>query len=268
MNRLDKLEKHFGNWAIPNVMRYLIVAQILAYALIHGGVLSFSTMPLVPSAIIHGKEYWRLVTFVIAPPHMAGGFGILFLAIFWYILSLMGNAIEGIWGTFRFNVYLLLGALLTVIISFIGQIISSESLIQIFPDFLYLSVFYAFAVLNPNFEFHLFFILPVKVKWLALVSGVFVILELIGAESLGMRLAILAPVLNFLLFFQEALVHSICVGRRRRKFESKAKGRATEALHTCVFCHVTDNSHPGRDFRYRSVDGEHVAICNQCREER
>ena len=267
MNTLDKLEKRFGHWAVPNVMLYLIIAQLLVYALILGGVLSFGSMPLIPSEVIHNRQYWRLITFMIAPPYIAGGaLGGLFLAIFWYILWMMSGAIEAAWGAFRFNCYLLLGVILTLIGSFAGQLISPDSLIVIFPDFLYLSIFYAFAVLNPHFEFYMFFILPVKVKWLAILSAVFVGFEILGAGSMGMRLAILAPVLNFLLFFRDAFVHSLRAERRRRQFQTERRERATEAQHLCILCGATEKSHAERDFRYRKVDGEHVAVCDECRE--
>ena len=266
MNVLDKLEKHFGNWAIPNAILFLVALQVIVYGLVLGGVLSFSTLPLVPSMIINDKEYWRLATFVIAPPYIAGGFGIFFLLIFWYVFCLMGNSVEATWGAFRLNLYLLVGSLLTVIGAFAGQMISPESLIQIFPDFLYLSIFYAFAALNPNTEFHLFFVLPVKVKWLALVSGVFVALQLIAAESTGVRIAVLAPILNFFLFFGGAFIHSIRAHHRRREFQLEVKEGEEKTLHQCALCPATDKSHPDRNFRYRKMNDKHVAVCSQCRE--
>ena len=266
MNTLDKLEKRFGGWAVPNVMLYLITAQVLVYALVFGGVLSFSTMPLVPAAVIHDHQYWRLITFMIAPPSMASGFGLLFLALFWYILWMIGGAVEAVWGSFRFNVYLLLGIILTIVGAFTGQVIAPGSLVVIFPDFLYLSIFFAFAVLNPNFEFYILFVLPVKVKWLAMLSAVWLGIQFLGAPNWGMRLATLAPVLNFLLFFRDAFVHSVRAGRRRQQFQAKAREVAAEALHTCILCGATEKSHPERDFRYRMVEGEHVAVCSECRE--
>jgi hypothetical protein len=174
MSLLDKLEKQYGHWAIPNVMLGLIVVQLLVYALILAGVLSFGAMPLIPSRVLGEGELWRLITFIVSPPKIAGGaISGLFLAIFWYILWMMSQALEAAWGAFRFNLYLLVGILFTVISSLVGQLISPSAPIVIFPDFLYLSIFWAFALHYPNMEFYLFFVLPVKVKWLAMLTGVF-----------------------------------------------------------------------------------------------
>ncbi|MEM7791463.1 MAG: hypothetical protein AAF546_08685 [Verrucomicrobiota bacterium] len=267
MRTLDKLERRFGHWAIPNVMLYLVVTQLLVYALALGGVIDFRMVPLDPALVVQAGEYWRLVTFIIAPPYIAqGAFDALFLAIFWYILWMMSSTVEATWGTFRFNLYLLLGVIFTIAGSFIGYFISPTSEIVVFPDFLYLSIFFAFAALNPNFEFYLLFILPVKVKWLAMLSGIIVFFSFIGAPSWGMRLAIIAPVLNFLLFFREAFLLSIKASKRRTKFQNEARKIQAEATHSCVLCSATDKSHPDRDFRYREVEGEEVAVCNECRE--
>lgn len=266
MGFVDRLEKRLGHWAVPNVMLYMIVAQLLVYGLLLTGLLSFATMPLVPAAVVHEQQYWRLVTFIIAPPYLpSGAFGGLFLAIFWYILWMMSGAIEAAWGTFHFNCYLLLGVVLTIAGAFLGHWMAPAAPIVIFPNFLYLSVFFAFAVLNPNFEFYLFFVLPVKVKWFAYFSAGLMLFEIIAAPTWGERVVILAPVLNFILFFRDALVHSVRAGQRRKRFEAEARGRAEQALHTCYRCGATDKSHPQSEFRYRMVDGEHLCICSECR---
>jgi len=34
MTFVDKLEKRFGHWAVPNVVLYVIIAQLVVYALV------------------------------------------------------------------------------------------------------------------------------------------------------------------------------------------------------------------------------------------
>ena len=105
-------------------------------------------------------EWWRLFTFLIEPPHVS----FLFIAFSWWIFFMMGSALEEYWGDFHYNLFLLVGYVLTVGLSFLQPdwYISNQ--------YLYGTVFLAFAYLNPDFEFVLFFILPVKVKWLALIT--------------------------------------------------------------------------------------------------
>lgn len=267
MSFMDKLEKRFGHLAVPNVVLILIIAQLVIYVAVIVGRVQYGSLTLVPAAV-WGGEWWRLVSFLIAPPDIAtGAFSALFLAFFWYILWMMSSALESAWGVFRFNVYLLAGILFTVAGAFIGQFISPSSIIEVSPRFLYLSVFFAFATLHPNVEFLMFFVIPVKVKWLAWFSAViFVALPLFAVPTMGWRIMILAPILNYLLFFKNDLVQSMKSRQRRAKFDAERKASAEEALHTCSVCGATDQTHPDREFRYKMVDGEAVCICEVCRE--
>jgi hypothetical protein len=266
MSFLDKLEKRFGHWAIPNVMLGLIIAQLLVYALILMGYLSFGSMPLVPYLVIEEGQFWRLVTFIVSPPKIAGGaMSGLFLAIFWYILWMMSQALEAEWGSFRFNLYLLAGILFTIAGALIGHLISPSSPIVVLPDFLYLSVFWGFALMHPNMQFYLFFVVPVKVKWLAILSGVFTLLSIFMSPSPGYALATLGPVLNFVLFFRTSMVRSLQLQQRRMSHANEVRERAEAAQHTCTQCAATERTHPDRDFRYRIVDGEAMCICDACR---
>ncbi len=267
MTFLGKLEKRFGHWAVPNVVLYIIIAQLCVYALIIGGQISFSTLPLIPKAVFAG-EFWRVFSFIISPPNVAGSaLSALFLAFFWYIFWMMSSALEHTWGAFRFNLYLLCGVLFTVIAAFVGQLISPAATIVIFPDFLYLSVFLAFAVNNPNVEFAIMLILPVKVKWLAWLAVALTAFSFLGAPSWGDRVAILGPLFNFILFFRGALVHSVESRKRRTKFAKQTVERDNEAFHTCRQCGATDKTAPERHFRYKAQNGAAVCVCDECRGE-
>ncbi|MEC7608661.1 MAG: hypothetical protein VX964_00665, partial [Verrucomicrobiota bacterium] len=138
--------------------------------------------------------------------------------------------------------------------------------IVIFPNFLYISVFFAFAVLNPNFKFYLFFVLPLKVKWFAYFSAALLLFEVLTVSTLGERVVILMPVMNFVLFFRATLSNSFRSSQRRKQFQAQSIERSEQALHTCSLCPATDKSHPDLDFRYRFVEGEHVCVCSACRD--
>ena len=265
MSFLDKLEKRFGRYAVPNVVMTLVIAQLIVYAMILTGHVGFDALPFVPKAFFAG-EYWRIFSFIIAPPYVADSmFSGLFLAFYWYILWMMSSAIEAAWGTFRFNIFLLLGVVLSIGAAFLGQVVSPASTIALFPDFLYLSVFFAFAVLNPNIEFLIFFVMPVKVKWLAWIAGAFTAASIIFAPSLDHSIVALGPILNFLVFFRTAFAQSVQSRKRRASYAKESKVRANEAFHTCSTCGATDQTHPERHFRYKTVDGAAVCICEVCR---
>ncbi|NBB78909.1 MAG: hypothetical protein GVY36_05610 [Verrucomicrobia bacterium] len=268
MKFLDSLEKRFGFLAVPNVMMTLIMAQLLIYAAILSGRVEFTSVVLGARAVL-GGEWWRLITFIIAPPYLATSlFQALFLAFFWYIMWMMSQALESVWSVFKFNVFLLLGIVLSIAGALIGQLISPGAAIGITSYVMGLSIFFAFATYNPNIEFMLFLVIPVKVKWLAWFTAGMTTLSFLFAPTMGHRLVILAPLLNYLLFCRGELLHSVKSGQRRAQFAAKRKAEESEARHTCSQCGATEQSHPDRDFRYKVVDGDAICLCDECRDER
>jgi len=265
MKFLDRMEKRFGHLAVSNVVLILIVAQLVLYATIMIGRVDYLSLLLIPKAVFAG-EWWRLVSFLLAPPSVAATlFQALFLAFFWYVFWMMSSALEAAWSVFRFNVYLLAGVLFTIIGALLGQLISPAATIVVSPQFLYLSVFFAFATLNPNIQFLILFIIPMKVKWLAWIIAGFTVLSFLGAPSMGDRVAILAPLLNYFLFFRSSMSQSVQRGRRRAAFEKEKQSALDEPLHVCCDCGATDRSCPERDFRYKMIDGNAVCLCDACR---
>ena len=212
MSLLDRLERSLGRYAIPNLALYLVIGQVFVLLAFLLGQLDLRALELVPLLVING-EPWRAVTFLFLPPP-PGMFGYFFVAFAWYIFYLMGNALEGQWGVFRFNVFLLVGAVLTVAASFLTPLASATN------GFIAGTVFLAFARLNPDFEMLLFFILPVRIKWLALLTWV-----LYGVQfALGgwsTRWQILASVGNFLLFFSRDIL--LTMRHRRRTMERQTR---------------------------------------------
>ena len=266
MRFLDKLEKRLGFFAIPNVIAALIVAQLFIYGVMLTGRFEFESLLLIPKAVFDG-EWWRLASFMIVPPHVPMTlFQGLFLAFFWYILWMMSNMLEEEWGTLRLNVYLLTCVALAVVGAFIGQVISPAATIFVAPRFLYFCVFFAFATLNPNIQFLVMFIIPMKVKWMAWIILAFGIIAFLVMPTIGHRLAFAAPFLGYVLFFRSSLKQSIESRQRRAQFESDRRHATEEALHTCEQCAATDQSHPERDFRYKAIENDMVCICNACRE--
>jgi hypothetical protein len=266
MRLLDRAERRFGHWAVPNVVLILIIAQLVLYACIIIGRVDYGAMLLVPKAVL-GGEWWRLVSFLLAPPSVATSlFSALFLAFFWYVFWMMSSALEAAWSVFRLNVFLLAGILFTIAGAMLGQLVSPSSTIVVSPNFLYLSVFFAFATLNPNVQFLIFLVIPMKVKWLAWIIAGFSAFSFILAPTMGDRIAMLAPLLNFFLFFRDAMQQSIQSQRRRVAFEKKQRMEQSQPRHACSLCDATDLNAPEREFRYRMRNGVAECICDLCRD--
>jgi ribosomal protein L37AE/L43A len=246
---LDKLERTFGRYAIPHLALYIVIGQAFVLLAAMLQLIDLGYFYLVPSLVAHG-QWWRLVTFVfyLAPP--TGTFGPIFVAFALYMFYMMSGSLEGYWGAFRYNLFLFIGYLLTVGAAFLTPGSPVTNL------FLGASVFLAFAYLNPDFEFLLFFILPVKVKWLALFAWVgYGVSFFLGGWPA--RLQILASVGNFLVFFSADMVRSLRHGRRVAVRRAREVVETDEARHRCHVCGKTDLTNPELDFRYCSkCDGD------------
>ncbi len=251
MKLLDRLQRRFGRYAVPHVTEGLIACQVLSYFFLNGNPAFLDRIALVPRLVL-GGEVWRLITFLCEPPPMNP----LFAFFFWYLFYLMGTALENAWGTFRYNVYLLTGWAATVAVSFLRLDAAAA------PLFLQASVFLAFAQLYPDFELLLFFILPVKVKWLALLQWLLYGWMMVAGDW-TIRLLVLASVCNFLLFFRRDLLTRIKAGRRRRAQRAASEIQTATPRHRCAVCGATNLSDPKMSFRYCSKCAGGLCYCER-----
>ena len=237
---------------MPRLSLYLVVGQVAIYAAILFGKFDPTILLLVPRLVMMG-QWWRIFAFLLIPPPAS----MLFIAFAWWIFYLMGNALEDYWGSFRYNLFIFLGAALTVALSFLQP----DS--PVTNAFIAGSVFLAFAHLNPDFELALFFFLPVKVKWLALVTWLIYGYQFI-MEGWSGRLQIIAAVGNFLIFFGRDIVETARFRRRRMvrtAAPANAPGQDKQARHRCRICGKTELSNPELDFRYCSKCAGEECYC-------
>ncbi len=248
---MNKLERRFGKLAIPNITLYLMVGQIAVFAMIITQRLDPGSVLLVAARVLDG-EWWRLVAFIFRPPDAHP----IFLAFAWYLFYLMGTALEQNWGVFRYNLFLFIGWVATVMAAFLFPGQPTTNL------FLAGSVFLAFAFLNPDFEIALFLVLPVKIKWLALVVWIFYGFAILFGDP-ATKVAVMAASANFALFFGKEIVTSLRARQRRMAFEAKRAAEEDEPFHRCHVCGITDKSHPQMQFRYCSKCEGHYGYCEE-----
>lgn len=252
-------------FGIPNLMRVIVIGNVAVYVLMlltqanNANALSFLTFNL--NALLHG-EVWRLVTFVFVPAY-SSPFALLISLYFYYWI---GSTLERQWGTTKFNLYYISGALLTVLGVVLASLITGNPyLTAAGTGYVNLSMFFAFAFLFPDTTVLLFFILPVKMKWLAYLDGAlfaFDIIKAIGAHNwAGVVLPIVA-LLNFAVFIWPE-VHYL---KERAKYQNSRKTvqfrqaqqqQAKQAQqqgyrHKCAVCGRTDTDYPDLQFRYCS----------------
>ena len=212
---LDKLERKFRRFAIPNLMLYIVLGMGVFY--IANMILTtnpdnkvdlYSMIYFDRDKIMHG-EVWRVISFVLMPPKYMIIFTVFALYFYWMI----GEVIERNWGSLKFNAYYFTGIIGCIIAGFITGYTSNL--------YLNLSLFIAFAILFPNEEIRLSFLIPIKMKWLAIADGVLLVYQFI-VGSFDERIYLLFSVANILLFFGKELF-SACYYTIRRIFYNSKK---------------------------------------------
>lgn len=242
MGILDRLERKIGWFAIPHLTQVIIVGQAFVFLASLAGKLHLGNIILIPDLVLAG-EYRRLLTFIFIPPDAHP----LFLAFAWYLFYMMGTALEEQWGEFRYTFFLLTAYLATVGVSFLMPHQPATN------SFIAGSIFLAFAFLYPNFELYLFFVLPVKIKWLAMLTA-FGYGWMLVFGSWRDRLLTLAGIVNVLIFFRREIAHLVKLDGRKLLQESRAL-QSKKAFHRCAVCGRTDLTDPQLEFRYCSRCG-------------
>lgn len=188
MNWLDRLERKLRRYSVSHIM-YLITGIMLAVFvgdLLLGGRVS-SMLSFHRGLILRG-QVWRILTFIFLPPSSS----VIWILFSLYFYCLMGNALESAWGTFRFNLFYLCGILGSILAGFVTGYGVNQ--------FLNMSLFFAYAAVFPENQLMLFFVLPIKVKWLAALDALYFIwMFIVGGWPA--RAAILLALLNIWLFF-------------------------------------------------------------------
>ncbi|MBR1390279.1 MAG: hypothetical protein IJ567_02325 [Lachnospiraceae bacterium] len=276
MNFLNKWERKLGRYAIPNLMIGMIAAYCIGFALYYLNPSFFAYLTLSPYHILHG-QIWRLITWILVP-NSTNIFSLLIMSFFYYQI---GTTLEHTWGTFRFNVYIfggmfftVLGAFLLYLIQFLlyggaaAAIYSLQYSVGFSTSYINLSIFLAFAVMYPEMQILLMFIIPVKMKWMAYIYAALVIFECIVADW-GGRFAIVMSLLNFVIFFFSTRNYKKISPQeihRRQKFKSAMqtpKSRNGITKHKCAVCGRTEQDDPNLTFRFCSKCEGNYEYCQE-----
>jgi hypothetical protein len=167
---------------------------------------------------------------------------------------MFGTALEQHWGVVRYNTFLMLGALLTIAVAGLVPNMAVDGM------FLYGTVFLAFATYNPDFTLNLFFVLPVKVKWLAWLQAAGYGLAFL-AGGMVEKMLVLASIGNYLIFFAPNAITWFRNRDRRKKWEARQFKPEAQPRHKCAKCGIDSDTHPNADFRYCSKCGGEKAYC-------
>ena len=209
-NWLNRLERKYGRFGIPNLTNILVGGQILVLAieLFVNQTIPYALMLTRPT-LLHG-QIWRLLTFVFIP--FSGG-SILSVVLGIYFTWFIGTALEREWGDFRYTVYLISGMLGTVLACLLTGVTASTYCLS-------LSLLLAFAMLYPEVQVLLFFVIPIRVKYFGFFAAVLWLLSFLGAP-LPQKLSLLLSMANVWLFFGPMGYRSIRAWVRREQWKRR-----------------------------------------------
>lgn len=287
---MGKFEKRFGKYAIPNLTLILIACYVIGYIiqLVDSSFLYYLTLD--PISILHG-QVWRVFSWIIVPP---SSFDIFTLIMLFFYYSI-GNLMERTLGTYRYNVYLIGGILMTVLASFL-----CIGVVYLFPDilgdmrgfvegvsvlsqgnfsfiaaashlysvyfstyYINISIFLAFAACYPDLQVLFMFIIPIKVKWMAVLDLVLLGLDFINGNIFTM-FAIGAAILNFVIFYlQYKNLQHLRPSQVKRRMEYRREVQQTKKVtrHKCAICDRTEETNPEMDFRFCSKCNGNYEYC-------
>lgn len=207
---LERIEIRMGRYrGIRNLITIIVAATAVVYLMdLFAPTLGFylsSYLSFDRGAILRG-QVWRAVTFVITPTQYS------FVSI---ILQLMflhftGNMLQSNWGTLRFNLFYFCGIIGSVIAGFITGYATSY--------YINLSILLAVAILYPMMQVNFYGIIPIRMKWLALIDLLFILPGLVNG-SWGERIAIIISLLNVALFFYDRAIRQLKEARRRYEWK-------------------------------------------------
>lgn len=277
MKLMNRLERKFGKYGIPNLTLYVIIGYVIGYILqlINPSVLNMLSLNV--TAILHG-QVWRLITWVISPPGSSNVLFFIIAILFFYYP--IGTSLERTWGTFRYTLYIFSGILFTVIGAFFLHFISG-GVLDSFGRYIFstyyisLSIFLAYALCYPDMQVLLYFVIPIKMKWMAYVYLALVAYDIISYIRSGvwfMAVPIIASLLNFLIFFlttRDMNRYNPKEIKRKQQFKKAVSqgqatgtaGRGNVTKHKCAICWRTELDDPNLEFRFCSRCNGNYEYC-------
>ncbi len=285
--------------SIPNLALVIVLCYGFGYLLefVNASFLNYLTLN--PYEILHG-QIWRLITWVLLPPGSSNLFLIMIAMLFYYSI---GTSLERAWGTREFNAYIWTGIGLTIVGAFLsgailwfllqGQSGLTEQAITGYyagmsryfsTYYVSTSIFLAYAMTFPDAVVLLWFIIPMKVKWMGVVYGVMIALDFAQAARMGglsglyTCISMAASLANFVIFWlrgrklgrfapgelrrRNAFKRAVQKGREAAPAENaRMRPGHSVARHRCAICGKTELDDPTAEFRYCSKCQNSYEFC-------
>ena len=249
---LARLERRLGRFAVPNLTWIIVsgMAVVFALSMLKPG---FDQALALDLGLVKHGQVWRLFTYLFLPPSadMCGLPRPIVMLFALYFIWLMGTNLEAEWGAFKYNVFWLVGMVGTTVAAVVAGGGATN-------EYLGMTLFLAFATLFPDYQVLFMFIIPVKVKWLGLLSAAGLVFSFVMGDWMQ-RAAIVAATLNYVLFFAGHWGNffksrRVEVRQRARRAQMTDLEKPRTGARTCAICGAREDD--GADIR--------VCSCEKC----
>jgi len=166
---------------------------------------------LTPRLVVEKLYVWQLVTYMF----LHGNFTHIFFNML--MLWLFGATIESVWGGRNFLRYYIFcgigGALASLVFNYNSHVVGASAAV--------FGIYLAYAMMFPNNRIYVYFLFPIKAKWLVLGLAVFQLFQGITGPSGIAYFAHLGGMASGLLFFRADLMRRMrfTTGGARRRWE-------------------------------------------------
>ncbi|MCP5500022.1 MAG: hypothetical protein H7A25_08970 [Leptospiraceae bacterium] len=240
----SKLKQFFYRNHIENLTIYIVIvtAFISGYCYIYR-----PDLGLLNSSILQTGQWQHLFVYPFRIESSFLGNPWLGLFFYLYIYAFLGNIIEGDLGAGNYNLFIIIGFLSCILGAFASLFVP----LGITSNYIYLSVFLAVAYRFPQIEIYLFFLIPVKLKWLGILSLALLLLNttmtMYAYHSAYPLLGVLLGLSNVLIFYGYDIWKDVQLIYHRQK---NARPYISPSIHRCTVCGKTEKDDPLMEFRY------------------
>lgn len=261
-NKIDRFCYNHPNFGISNLMKYVAIANV-AFWLMNVINPTFLQYIIFDPALIMRGQVWRVISFMFYPPNT----GVLALLVF-YFYYWIGSILEREWGSGPFTIFLFSGILLTVIYGFVMYFVFGYR-IMLDSSYIFLSMFFSFAAMYPDMQVLFMFIIPVRMKFLALIDAVFFLMAVLG-NPFPINLLPVVALLNFFIFcagdlktFLPRKASNSTINFRKESARIHYEQQSKLYTHKCSVCGRTDVDYPDLEFRYCSRCEGYHCFCSE-----
>ena len=274
---IDRFCYRHPRFGIPHLIRIIVFGTGLVYILSlmvtdNAAVSPVSFLFFSPRDIL-GGQVWRVLSFLFVPTQRNP----IWFAIGLYITYMLGTSLERTWGTAKFNIYILLNVIVLagagMIVHLAAPRFSAATALFVSGYYIQTFLILTFITLYADSTFQLYFVLPIRAKWLGFLMAGALIYDLFFELNFLFPLNLLPFVLliPYLIFCGETLLGYIGFGSVQNSkatidFKRAAKKvereRETKAYtRKCAVCGKTDTDFPDMEFRYCSKCNGYHCFC-------